>query len=88
MFKAKAYLALVRPILEYSSTVWDPYLIKNINEIEKVQQGGWCQTMVGVVSGTDPGGSLGSRDLPLQKYIKEAKRVMYWYKNTLKCIIS
>ena len=33
------------------------------------------------------GGSLGSRD-PLQKYIKEAKRMMYWYKNTLKCIIS
>ena len=36
--KAKAYLALVRPILEYSSTVWDPHLIKNINTIEKVQR--------------------------------------------------
>ena len=41
-----------------------------------------------MISGADPGGSLGSRDPPLQKYIKEAKRVMYWYKNTLKCIIS
>ena len=36
--KAKAYLALIRPILEYSSTVWDPHLIKNINTIEKVQR--------------------------------------------------
>ena len=35
----------------------------------------------------DPGGPLGFRD-SLQKYIKEAKRMMYWYKNTLKCIIS
>ena len=36
--KAKAYLALVQLVLEYSSTVWDPHLIKNINEIEKVQR--------------------------------------------------
>ena len=40
-----------------------------------------------IVAGADPGGSLGSQAPPLQKYIKEAKRVMYWYK-TLKCIIS
>ena len=39
------------------------------------------------LTGADPGGSLGSRD-PLQKYIREAKGMMYWYKNTLKCIIS
>ena len=30
----------------------------------------------------------GGLETPLQKYIKEANRVMYWYKNTLKCIIS
>ena len=34
------------------------------------------------------GGSKGGLETPLQKYIKEAKRTMYWYKNTLKCIIS
>ena len=27
----------------------------------------------------------GSQDPSLQKYIKEAKRMMYWYKITLKC---
>ena len=26
--KPKAYLTLVRPILEYASPVWDPYLVK------------------------------------------------------------
>ena len=38
-------------------------------------------------AGADPGG-LWSLETSLQKYIKEAKRVVYWYKNTLKCIIS
>ena len=33
-----AYLALVRSTLEYSSIVWDPYLIKDIERLEKVQR--------------------------------------------------
>ena len=33
-------------------------------------------------------GGLWGLKTPLQKYIREAKRMMYWYKNTLKCIIS
>ena len=37
--------------------------------------------------GADPG-DLWGLETPLQKYIREAKRMMYWYKNTLKCIIS
>ena len=41
------------------------------------------------ISGADPGGLWGlETPLGLQKYIKEAKRMMYWYKNTLKHIIS
>ena len=36
--KSKAYLTLVRPILEYASPVWDPHLIKDSNQIEKVQR--------------------------------------------------
>ena len=30
--------ALVRPALEYCSTVWDPYAAKNINIVEMVQR--------------------------------------------------
>ena len=31
------YKMLVRPLLEYATCVWDPYLRKDINNIEKVQ---------------------------------------------------
>ena len=36
--KEIAYKALVRPILEYSSSVWDPANQKQINSLEKVQR--------------------------------------------------
>jgi len=34
----KAFLTYVRPVLEYASNVWAPYLIKQINALEKVQK--------------------------------------------------
>jgi hypothetical protein len=36
--KTLAYFSLVRPTLEYSSSVWDPYTKENINKIEMVQR--------------------------------------------------
>ena len=36
--KAKAYKALARPVLEYSSTVWDPHIQKQIDQLEAVQR--------------------------------------------------
>ena len=36
--KAQSYQTLVRPILEYASTVWDPHTTTNINLIEAVQR--------------------------------------------------
>ena len=35
--KCMAYTSIVRPVLEYASSVWDPYLDKNILAIEMVQ---------------------------------------------------
>ena len=32
------YKALIRPLLEYGSCIWNPHLINEINEIEKVQR--------------------------------------------------
>ena len=36
--KTQAYFSLVRPLVEYSNTVWDPYTQMNINKIEMVQR--------------------------------------------------
>jgi hypothetical protein len=37
--KTNAYNTLVRPQLEYASTVWDPHTANNINNLEKIL--GW-----------------------------------------------
>ena len=37
-FKQTAYISLVRSLLEYSCSVWDPYHEGDINRIEKVQR--------------------------------------------------
>ena len=37
-----AYIALVRSTLEYGSTVWDPYLKKDISKLEKIQRKAAC----------------------------------------------
>jgi hypothetical protein len=36
--KAQAYKTLVRPTLEYSSTVWDPYTARSADSLEMVQR--------------------------------------------------
>ena len=36
--KAAAYSTVVRPVLEYSSTVWDPHQTSDIHNLEQVQR--------------------------------------------------
>ncbi|MEW8548207.1 MAG: reverse transcriptase family protein, partial [Candidatus Thiodiazotropha sp.] len=38
--KTRAFTTLVRPHLEYSSTVWDPYFKQDIQTLEKIQRKG------------------------------------------------
>ena len=37
-FKETAYISLLRSVMDYSATVWDPYLQKDIDRIEGVQR--------------------------------------------------
>eukprot|EP00745_Piridium_sociabile_P025653 TRINITY_DN40611_c0_g1_i2.p1 TRINITY_DN40611_c0_g1~~TRINITY_DN40611_c0_g1_i2.p1 ORF type:complete len:143 (-),score=14.04 TRINITY_DN40611_c0_g1_i2:60-488(-) len=37
--KAKAYKTFVRPLLEYSASVWDPYEKQHRVKLEKIQKG-------------------------------------------------
>jgi len=34
----RAYITYIRPILEYSSNVWNPHLLKHVNALERVQR--------------------------------------------------
>jgi hypothetical protein len=36
--KEQAYFTLARPLVEYASTVWDPYTQADINKVEAVQR--------------------------------------------------
>ena len=36
--KENAYTALVRPTVEYASSVWDPHLQKDIHKLERIQR--------------------------------------------------
>ena len=36
--RARSYEAVVRPILEYAESIWDPYNTGQINQLEKVQR--------------------------------------------------
>ena len=38
LIKATAYISLVRPILEYASSAWDPHLLKDIYSIDQIQR--------------------------------------------------
>ena len=45
--KSTAYLSLIHPVLEYSSPVWDPCLLADIQSIEKVQRYvAWCMGVI------------------------------------------
>ena len=37
-FRVNMFKTYIRPILEYSSQVWSPYLVRDIDKIERIQR--------------------------------------------------
>ena len=77
-----AYLSLVRSTLEYSSIVWDPYLQKDIDKVEKVQRraarfitGGYTSREQGCASQM-----LSKLELPPLQDRRKANRLVFFFK--------
>ena len=78
--KEKAYQSLVRPLLEYASTVWDPYTKTNIDKIEAVQRRAARYVMSNYRNRSSVSGMLQRlKWRPLAKRRKDA-RLMMMYK--------
>jgi hypothetical protein len=52
--KTQAYTTLVRPVLEYASTVWDSYTLQQIYALERVQRQA-ARFVTGDYSSRNPG---------------------------------
>ena len=77
-----AYTTLVRPILEYGSSVWDPHLQKDIDSLEKIQRQA-ARFILNDYKSRDDGcvtRMLQDLDLPTLQHRREFNRVVYLYK--------
>ena len=77
-----AYISLVRSVLEYSSIVWDPYLIKDIELLERVQRQA-ARFMLGDYRSREDGcvtDMLSVLDLPILQDRRRANRLTYLFK--------
>ena len=77
-----AYISFVRSVLEYGSIVWDPYYVKDINRIEKIQRqavhfvsGDYATHEHGCISKM-----LNNQDLPSLQDRRMVVRLTFFYK--------
>ena len=77
-----AYLALVRPLLEYGAIIWDPHLKQDITKLERTQRAA-VRFIARDYRSTTPGfitGLLKKHDLPLLQERREHTRLIFFYK--------
>ncbi|MEW8547660.1 MAG: reverse transcriptase family protein [Candidatus Thiodiazotropha sp.] len=78
--KSRAFTSLVRPHLEYSSSVWDPYYKQDIFALEKVQRKG-ARFVTGNYSYLESVTSmLQTLDWPPLQQRRQARRLTHFYK--------
>ena len=75
-------LCSVSSVLEYGSTVWDPYYVKDINRIEKIQRQA-VRFISGDYATREPGcisKMLKDQDLPSLQDRRMAARLTFFHK--------
>jgi hypothetical protein len=80
--RRNAYLALVRPLMEYSSTIWDPYQKQDIDRLERIQRNA-VRFISGDYRTTTPGfvtGLLAKHKLPPLQDRRESLRLLFFFK--------
>ncbi len=80
--KRTAYLALVRPTLEYGAVVWDPHSKANIDRLERIQHRA-ARFITGDYRSRQPGcitKMLGNLQLPSLQVRRKQLRLTFMYK--------
>ena len=78
--KASSYLTLVRPIMEYAASVWDPYHLNDILALEKVQRRAARWVMNDYSSYSSVSSMLNDLNWPSLHFRRRINRLQMFYK--------
>lgn len=78
--KARAYLSIVRPTLNYASTVWDPFTLRNINKLEMVQRRAARFTLNRYSRQESVSAMLADLNWPCLESLRKSNRLLMLYK--------
>ena len=78
--KASSYLTLVRPIMEYAASVWDPYHLNDILALEKVQRRAARWVMNDYSSYSSVSSMLNDLNWPSLHFRRRINRLQIFYK--------
>ena len=76
-----SYLSLVRPSLEYASSIWDPYYKIHDLTIEKVQRRAACWTLGNYDYHSSVTAMIQDLDWPTLQYHQKRARLSLFYKS-------
>ena len=78
--KCNCYKSMVRPVLEYVLTVWDPHTSANINKIQSVQRRAARFCLNNFSNSSSVTAMLSSLNLPPLKQRRERAKLIMMYK--------